>query len=117
MLVLLYFAYGFTMLQGGFLPTWRVHGFALHGDRCTAGREAHANFADESACLMADNIRNAVVTIHRSQDVVKMPSPLHVDISFAINRFIKNRHNIPSCTYSTPDTNFHWMASAIVLPF
>jgi hypothetical protein len=66
-------------LQVGFLLTWRVHGSALHGDRCTAGREAHANFADESACLMADNIRYEVFTIHRSQEVLKMPSSLHVD--------------------------------------
>jgi hypothetical protein len=38
---------------------WPVHGFALHGDRCTAGWEAHKNFADESVCLMADNIWNS----------------------------------------------------------
>jgi hypothetical protein len=31
-------------------------------------------------------------------------------IYFAINCFIKkHRSNNPSCTYSTPDTNFHWM--------
>jgi hypothetical protein len=33
----------------------RFHGSALHGDRCSA---AHTNFADESACLTADDIRN-----------------------------------------------------------
>jgi hypothetical protein len=43
--------------------------------RCTAGREAHANFADESA----DNVWNEVVTIRRSQGVLKMPSSPHVD--------------------------------------
>jgi hypothetical protein len=36
----------------------RVHGYALHGERCAACREAHANFADESVCLMADNVWN-----------------------------------------------------------
>jgi hypothetical protein len=36
----------------------RVHVPALHGDRCTAGCEARTNFADESACLTADNILN-----------------------------------------------------------
>jgi hypothetical protein len=41
------------------------------------------NFADESACLTADNVRNEVVTIHKSQEVLKMLSYLHVDI-FAI---------------------------------
>jgi hypothetical protein len=30
----------------------------VHGDRCAARHEAHANFADESVCLMADNARN-----------------------------------------------------------
>jgi hypothetical protein len=103
-------------MQGGFLLTWRVHGSALHGDRCTAGCEAHANFAYESACLMADNIQNKVVTIHRSQEMLKMLSSVHVDIF--CNSFVKNRrYNLPFCTYSLPDTQFHWMASAIVLPF
>jgi hypothetical protein len=46
----------------------------LHGDRCTAGCGAHTNFADESACLKADNVRNEVVTIHRSQEMLKMLS-------------------------------------------
>jgi hypothetical protein len=53
---------------------------ALHGDRCAACREMHTNFADESACLTADNVRNEVVTIHRSQEVLKMLSSLHIDI-------------------------------------
>jgi hypothetical protein len=35
-------------------------------DRCTAGREAHANFANESAYLTAGNVRNEVVTVHKS---------------------------------------------------
>jgi hypothetical protein len=48
------------------------HGSALHGDRLTAGCEAHTNFADESICLLADNVHNEVVTIHRSQEVLKM---------------------------------------------
>jgi hypothetical protein len=51
----------------------RFHGSALHSDRCAAGCEAHMNFADESACLTADNVRNEVVTIHRSQ-MLKMLS-------------------------------------------
>jgi hypothetical protein len=38
------------------------------------------NFANESACLMADNIWNEVATIHRSQEVLKMLSSLHIDI-------------------------------------
>jgi hypothetical protein len=58
----------------------RVHGSALHGGRSTACCEAHTNFADESAWLTADNVRKEVVTIHRSQEVLKMLSSLHVDI-------------------------------------
>jgi hypothetical protein len=57
-----------------------ANGSALHGCRCTADREEHANFADESACLMADNVGNEVVTILRSQELLKMLSSLHVDI-------------------------------------
>jgi hypothetical protein len=44
----------FLYVQGIFLLSWRVHGSALHGDRCTVGGEAHADFADESA----DNVLN-----------------------------------------------------------
>jgi hypothetical protein len=51
----------------------RFYGSALHGDRCTAGCEAHTNFADESICLLVGNVRNEVVTVHRSQ-VLKMLS-------------------------------------------
>jgi hypothetical protein len=36
--------------------------------------EWHTNSADESACLIVDNIQNKVVTIHRSQEVLKMLS-------------------------------------------
>jgi hypothetical protein len=50
----------------------RFHGSALHGDRGAACREAPMNFADESARMMADNVRNEVVTIHRQQTVLKM---------------------------------------------
>jgi hypothetical protein len=78
------------LIQGGFLLTGRVHGSALHGDRCTAGREAHANFASDSACLMVDNIRNEVVTIHRSQVVLKMPSSLHLDIFLQLTVSLKH---------------------------
>jgi hypothetical protein len=45
----------------------RFHGSTFHGDRCTAGCKAHTNFANESACLTADNIRKEVVAIHSSQ--------------------------------------------------
>jgi hypothetical protein len=38
------------------------------------------NFADESVCPLADNVQNEVVTIHISQEVLTMLSPLHVDI-------------------------------------
>jgi hypothetical protein len=31
-------------------------------------------FADESACLTANNVQNEVVTSHRSQEVLKMLS-------------------------------------------
>jgi hypothetical protein len=88
----------------------------LHSNRCTASCEAHANSVDESACLMANNSWNEVITIHRAYEMLKMPSSLHTDIF--CNCFVKKHgYNVPSCTYNTPDTNFHWMASAIVLPF
>jgi hypothetical protein len=91
------------LLQGLFLVTRRVHGSALHDDRCAACRETNTNFADESTCLTANNVRNEVVTIHILQEVLRMLSSLHVDIF--CNCFAKNhRYNNPSCTYSTPDT-------------
>jgi hypothetical protein len=48
----------------------------------------YTNFGDESACLMADNVRNEVVTIHRSLVMLKMLS-LYTQVSFAINYFVK----------------------------
>jgi hypothetical protein len=85
----------------------RFHGSALHADRCAAGCEPHTNFADESACLTADNVQNEVLTIHRKQVVLQMLS-LYTQISFEINCFVK-KYNNPSCTFSTPDTNFRWL--------
>jgi hypothetical protein len=38
---------------------------------------------------MADNVRNEEVTIHRSQEVLKMLF-LYTEIFFAINFFVKN---------------------------
>jgi hypothetical protein len=38
------------------------------------------NFADESACLTANNIYNEVVTFHRTQNVLKMLSCLQGDV-------------------------------------
>jgi hypothetical protein len=48
-----------------------VHTFV---DQCTAGCEVDTYFANESICLLADNVRNEVVTIHRSHEVLKMLS-------------------------------------------
>jgi hypothetical protein len=50
------------------------HSSALHGDGCIDGCESHTNIADESACLTASNFRIKVITIHRSQEVLKMLS-------------------------------------------
>jgi hypothetical protein len=46
-------------------------GFTVTGATC---RKAHAYFANEFAWSMAYNILNEVVTIHRSQEVLKMLS-------------------------------------------
>jgi hypothetical protein len=43
---------------GTFLPLLMVHDSALHGEWSTAGCKAHTNFADESVCLMANNVWN-----------------------------------------------------------
>jgi hypothetical protein len=75
----------------------QIHGSVLHSDQCTAGCMVHMNFTNESACLMADNIRNEVVTIQRSQGVLKMLS-LYMGISFSINCFVKKcRYSNTSC--------------------
>jgi hypothetical protein len=94
--------------QGGFLVTRRAHGSALHGERCAACCEAHANFADESACLTAD-VWNEVVTIHRSQEVLKILSSLHVDIFR--NCFIKNTGTtlLPAFTTQQTPTFTGWL--------
>jgi hypothetical protein len=33
-----------------------VHGFALHGEWCITGCAAHTDFADESVCLVVENV-------------------------------------------------------------
>jgi hypothetical protein len=75
------YTYKHTHTQGGSYLSWPVHGSALHGDLCAAGCEAHMNFAYKSTCLLADNIRNAVDTIHRSQEVLKMLSLSITDLT------------------------------------
>jgi hypothetical protein len=47
-----------TIIQGGSYLCWSVHDLALHDDLCTACCEEHTNFANGSACLIADNVRN-----------------------------------------------------------
>jgi hypothetical protein len=56
--------------------------------------------------MLADNIRIEVVTIHRSQEMLKMLS-LHME-SVSLKKG-KDRSKNPSCTYITTDTNFYWM--------
>jgi hypothetical protein len=63
----------FTLLTG-------FHSSALQGDRGAACREAHTNFADESACLTADNVRNEVVNNSQFTGGFENAVPLHVDI-------------------------------------
>jgi hypothetical protein len=36
----------------------QFHGSVLHISQCTTRCEAHTNFVDESACLMADKVQN-----------------------------------------------------------
>jgi hypothetical protein len=57
----------------------RFHSLALHGERCIADCEVHMNSADESICLLTYNVRNEVVTIHRSHEVLKMLFLLNAD--------------------------------------
>jgi hypothetical protein len=84
----------------------RFHSSTLQCDRRSACREAHTNFAADSERLTANNIRNEVVTIHRSQEVLQMLS-LYMYKIFTINCFVrKHRYNNSSCTYNTPDNNF-----------
>jgi hypothetical protein len=61
-------------IQGSSYICWPARDAALHGDRRTAGCDADTKFADESICLLADNFRNEVVTIHKSQVALKMLS-------------------------------------------
>jgi hypothetical protein len=76
------------ILLGDSCHCWLVLGSALHGDKCTAGCEAHRNFANESICLLADAVQNEVAAIHRSQEVLKILS-LYTYTYFAINCFVK----------------------------
>jgi hypothetical protein len=62
-----------VLWEGFYFVDW-FHGSALHGDRCAVCHEAHTNFADESAFLTDNNVRNEVVTIHTSQEALKILS-------------------------------------------
>jgi hypothetical protein len=71
----------YIIIQGGFLVCGPGPWLCVSRDSwCTACSEVHMNFANESASLMADNVWNEVVTIHRSQEVLKILSSVHVDI-------------------------------------
>jgi hypothetical protein len=74
----------------------RVHDSALHREWCTACCEAHTNFSDESACLVADNIWNKLVTVHTTQEVVENALLFtHIyTIFFAINCLVKTTFGI-----------------------
>jgi hypothetical protein len=61
-------------IQRGSYLCWLVHGSALHSNWCTISCKADTDFADESMCLLADNIKTEVLRIHRSQKVLKMLS-------------------------------------------
>jgi hypothetical protein len=78
-----------TLYRKDFYFVDRLHGSALHSDQCTAGCVVHTNFADESAFLTADNIWNEVVTMHRSQEVLKMLS-LYTEIFLQLIVSLKN---------------------------
>jgi F420-0:gamma-glutamyl ligase-like protein len=40
----------------------------------------HTNFAFELTCLTTDKVRKELVTVHKSHEVLKILSSLHVDI-------------------------------------
>jgi hypothetical protein len=58
----------------------RFNGSALHGNRCTAGCEAHTNFTNESACLTADNILQKSIYNSQTTGYVENAVPLEVHI-------------------------------------
>jgi hypothetical protein len=64
----------FLIYREDFYFVVRFHSPALHSNLCTAGCEVHTNCASESACIMVTNAWIEVVTIHRSQEVLKMLS-------------------------------------------
>jgi hypothetical protein len=45
-------------IQRVFVTSLTVHSSVLNGNWCAAYREAHMNFSNKSACLMADNVWN-----------------------------------------------------------
>jgi hypothetical protein len=49
----------FNYREDSYFVDW-FHGSVLHGNQCTTSCKAYMNFADESACLMADNVQNEV---------------------------------------------------------
>jgi hypothetical protein len=62
------------------------------------------NFADESICVLANSVRNEVVTIHRSQVVLKMLShymytflaPAQVILIYTFTLSCRNIYNFPT---------------------
>jgi hypothetical protein len=61
----------YLIIHGGFLVAGRVHSSAFHYRYATCCG-MHADFANESVCLMVDGAWNEVVTDHRSQEVLKI---------------------------------------------
>jgi hypothetical protein len=56
-------------------------------DRCTVDCEADMNIADESICLLADNVRNEAVNNSQITGGVENAASLHVDIPGTAGRF------------------------------
>jgi hypothetical protein len=61
----------------------RFHGYALHSDQYTAGREAHTDFADESVHLTTNNIWNEIV--NNSQITGGAENAVLLDVDFFRN--------------------------------
>jgi hypothetical protein len=56
----------------------------LHSGRCAPCYKVHTNFADESACLMADNVRNEGKFL-----------PLRIYVSLQVKpRFIRKEYQL-----------------------
>jgi hypothetical protein len=87
--------------------------FPPPGDLCSAGCEAHRNFADESICLLADKVRNKALYNSQTTGDAENGIYLHADITVTD----RNGSDLPFEAVLQEYLQFPYEYLLLILPF